>query len=188
MKSGIYIIKNLITNKLYVGKACYLRQRLNNHKWLLRHNRHVNVYLQRAWNKYGEVNFKFDIIEYCEVDLLPEKENYWVNFYKANDDKFGYNLMIVGRKNHNHSDETKQKMRKASLGKKKSKEHINNMKLSRYKPILQYDLDGNFIKEWLGASQIRDMLGYNQSNITGVCNGLRKTHKGYIWKYKKKED
>lgn len=33
-----------------------------------------------------------------------------------------------------------------------------------------------------------DKLGYNQSNITGVCNGLRKTHKNFIWKYKQKND
>ena len=40
------------------------------------------------------------------------------------------------------------------------------MKLARYKPILQYALNNNFIKEWLGASQVRDELGYNQSHIT----------------------
>jgi group I intron endonuclease len=83
-----------------------------------------------------------------------------------------------------HTEETKKNMSIASKGKKKSKEHVENMKLSRYKTVFQYDLHGNFIKEWLGASQIRDELGYNQSNITSVCNGLRKTHKGFIWKYK----
>jgi group I intron endonuclease len=98
---------------------------------------------------------------------------------------------IESRKNNNkpwHSDITKEKMSKSSINKPKCKEHIENMILSRYKPILQYDLEENFIKEWLGATQVRDELGYSQSNITGVCNGLRKTHKKYIWKYKKKED
>jgi len=94
------------------------------------------------------------------------------------------------KKNNNpwHTDITKQKISESNKGKAKSKTHCENMKLSRYKTVLQYDLHGNFIKEWLGASQIRDELGYNQSNITGVCNGLRKTHKGFIWKYKKKEN
>lgn len=185
MKSGIYLIKNLITNKLYVGKAFYIRKRLNTHKWALRHNKHANSYLQRAWNKYGEVNFLFDIIEYCDISVLPEREGYWVDFYKANDDQFGYNLMIVGRKNHTHSAETKGKMRDAKLGKKMSSEHLKNNTLSKYKPVLQYDLNENFIKEWLGASQIRDELGYNQGNITAVCNEKRKTAHGFIWKYKK---
>ena len=97
---------------------------------------------------------------------------------------------IESRKNNNrfwHTEETKRKMSIASKGRKKSDEHIENMKLSRYKSVLQYDLDGKFIREWLGASQIRDELGYNQSNITAVCNGLRKTHKEFIWKYKEKE-
>ena len=97
--------------------------------------------------------------------------------------------IIFTRKNNNnvwHTNETKQKISKSSKGKPKSKSHCNNMKLARYKPILQYDLNNNFIKEWLGASQVRDELGYNQSNITGVCNGLRKTHKNFIWKYKEK--
>ena len=67
MKSGIYCIKNLITNKLYIGKACYVKARIGAHKWLLRNNKHVNIHLQHAWNKYGEFNFKFDIVEFCEV-------------------------------------------------------------------------------------------------------------------------
>ena len=44
MKSGIYLIKNLITNKLYIGKACYIKKRLNTHKWALRHKKHVNKF------------------------------------------------------------------------------------------------------------------------------------------------
>jgi group I intron endonuclease len=99
--------------------------------------------------------------------------------------------IVITRKANNtiwHSEATKEKMSKSSKGKPKSKLHCENIKLSLYKSVLQYDLEGNFIKELLGASQIRDVLGYNQSNITSVCNGLRKTHKGYIWKYKEKEN
>lgn len=188
MRSGIYKITNLVTSKVYIGKAVKVSSRFSAHKYLLRRNLHPNIYLQRSWNKHGEDNFNFVKIEDCKIDNLPDRESYWVNYYKANDSKFGYNLMKVGRVNHRHSKETKLKMKLSSLGRKKSKEHIQNMKLARYKPILQYDLNGNFIKEWLGASEVRDVLGYNQSNITGVCNGLRKTHKKFIWKYKEKKE
>ncbi len=92
--------------------------------------------------------------------------------------------MIVGRYNHCHSKETKQKIRNSSLGRKQSKEHVHNSTLTKYKTIIQYDLEGNFINEWLGASYVRDKLGYNQGNITAVCNGKRSTAHGYIWKYK----
>ena len=182
--SGIYRIINLVNNKIYIGKATKVSARLSAHRYLLRNKKHVNTYLQNSWNKYGEDNFKLEIIEKCEISMLPEREDFWVNHYKANDVEFGYNLMIVGRKNHHHSNETKEKLRNASLGKKKTVEHVRNNTLSKYKAILQFDKQGNFIKEWLGASYVRDVLGYPQSNITAVCNGLRKTAKGFIWKYK----
>lgn len=184
MKSGIYLIKNLVNNKLYVGKACYLRQRINNHKYLLRHKKHVNTYLQNAWNKYNEENFEFSIIEYCDTTCLADREYYWCNFYKVNDSNFGYNLMIVGRKSYRHSEETKEKIRKGNFGKKLTSDQILNQTLPKYKPVLQFNRNGDFMQEWLGASYIRDVLGYNQANITAVCNGKRKSANGYIWKYK----
>jgi group I intron endonuclease len=184
MKSGIYCIRNISNNKVYVGKATYLKGRISSHKHLLRKNKHVNIYLQHAWNKYGEDAFEFSILQECKRDLLPEMEAIWVKTKNANNPDYGYNLMVVGRYNHHHSEETKQKMRNSSLGKKKSKEHVHNGTLTKYKAIIQYDLEGNFINEWLGASYVRDKLGYNQGNITAVCNGKRSTAHGYIWKYK----
>lgn len=52
------------------------------------------------------------------------------------------------------------------------------------KPILQYDMNGNLIKEWEGGSEIRKVLGYNPTHIYSCCTGKRKTSKGYMWKFK----
>ena len=51
------------------------------------------------------------------------------------------------------------------------------------KIVLQYDLEGNFIKEWKSTMEC-GRNEYNQGNVTLCCQGKRKTHKGYIWKYK----
>lgn len=51
--------------------------------------------------------------------------------------------------------------------------------------IYQYDLDGNFIKEWKDGNEIVNELGFNKSKIHNVCRGYQKTSNGYIWKYKK---
>ena len=182
--SGIYKIINLVNNKVYIGKATRISARLSAHRYLLRHKKHVNTYLQNAWNKYGEDNFKLEIVEKCEISILPERENFWVMHYKANNVEFGYNLMVVGRKNHNHSDETKKKISQAHLGKRKTLEHNKNSADARCKTVLQFDKNNNFIKEWKSATEVKKELGYNQGHIAGVCNGLRKTHKGYFWKYK----
>lgn len=51
------------------------------------------------------------------------------------------------------------------------------------KPVLQYTLNGDLIREWSSTHEC-GRNGFNQGNISACCNGERKTHKGYIWKYK----
>lgn len=53
MKSGVYIIQNLINNKYYIGASKNIISRLQNHKTDLRGNNHVNIHLQSAFNFMG---------------------------------------------------------------------------------------------------------------------------------------
>ena len=57
----------------------------------------------------------------------------------------------------------------------------DNNRKSKNKPILQYDLDGNFIREWECAYDVGKEI---QSNINHCLKGRYKTAYGYIWKYK----
>jgi hypothetical protein len=52
--------------------------------------------------------------------------------------------------------------------------------------ILQYDLNGNFIKEWEGIIDAVKQYG-TSTNITKCCQGKLKEVCGYIWKYKHPE-
>jgi group I intron endonuclease len=72
--SGIYEIRNLINNKIYIGQASNLRKRENDHFEQLRRDKHKNLYLQRSFNKYGEDNFVFNILLYCEQNELTYYE------------------------------------------------------------------------------------------------------------------
>lgn len=58
----------------------------------------------------------------------------------------------------------------------------------RSKPVVQYDLSNNFIKEWENTMQVKRELGLNPSNITQCCKGHYKTAYGYIWKYREVEE
>lgn len=87
----------------------------------------------------------------------------------------------TGRK---YSEESKKKMSESKKGKKFSEEKKINMKGKRCKPILQYDLGGNFIKEWLSFKEIKDILNLNNSSICLCCKNIQKTAYGYKWKYK----
>lgn len=68
--TGIYRIRNLINNKCYYGSAKNIKRRWCKHKSQLKYNRHENIILQRAWNKYGDENFIFEIVEKCKEDEL----------------------------------------------------------------------------------------------------------------------
>lgn len=106
---GIYQIKNLVNDKVYIGQSINIKGRWSEHKTHLKYNKHHNIHLQKAWNKYGRENFKFSILEECNKEDLDFKEIFWINFYKSNISKNGYNLESGGNNNKKISEETKLK-------------------------------------------------------------------------------
>jgi group I intron endonuclease len=122
---GIYIIENLADRKCYVGSSINVRKRVVVHKRELLANRHTNEHLQRAFNRHGEQNFTFTLIETCDRAALIEREQFHIDTRQASLREFGYNLcpsatfLTV-------SDETRAKLRAATLGVKRgpmSQEH-----------------------------------------------------------------
>lgn len=51
-------------------------------------------------------------------------------------------------------------------------------------PVLQYTLDGLFIKEYCSVTDAANAVGCQRGNIRACCKGRQKTAKNYIWKYK----
>jgi group I intron endonuclease len=89
MKTGIYRIRNTITNDSYIGSAKNIIRRWQRHKSGLIHNKHENAHLQRAWNKYGGDNFVFEIVKECMFDDLLEIEQKYLDL------KPEYNIGII---------------------------------------------------------------------------------------------
>lgn len=101
-------------------------------------------------------------------------------------------LASMGNKNmlgKHHSQKTKDIISKTHKGQKLSPERVNKMRDHiinyRKKPVLQYSLDGDFIKRWDGPIYIQRALGFASSLIVSCCNGKQKKSKGFIWKYEK---
>lgn len=78
------------------------------------------------------------------------------------------------------SKEMKEKLSKIHKGKIYNQEIINRFKIS----VLQYDLEGNFIKEWEGIKVAAMYLGCDPTTITANLRGITKKGYGYIWKRK----
>jgi len=92
--SGIYKII-CINNKFYIGSSIDIDRRLKEHKRLLKRNKHPNKYLQNCWNKYGEKNFRFEIIETVnDVERLLIREQQWIDKTNCCNRKVGFNISI----------------------------------------------------------------------------------------------
>ena len=107
---GIYCIENLINHKKYIGQSANIEMRWRSHKSELRRNVHINDYLQKAWNKYGEDNFQFYILEECVVDIIDNRERYYIALHDATNRDCGYNIENGGSINKTLSDSTKRKI------------------------------------------------------------------------------
>lgn len=75
---GIYRIRNKVNDKCYYGSSKNIEKRWQRHKNELKNNNH-NPLLQRAWNKYGESNFVFEVIEECELSVLLQTEQKYLD-------------------------------------------------------------------------------------------------------------
>lgn len=72
---GTYQIINIQNGKYYYGSTKNLKNRWITHRSKLKQNSHINIYLQRAWNKYGEDNFIFlHDIYFPTIEEAREKE------------------------------------------------------------------------------------------------------------------
>lgn len=118
MGCGIYKIENKVNGKIYIGSSIEIHIRLMNHKYMLRANKHDNEYLQKSFNKYGENNFIFDIVELCDSNKLIVKENFYIDKFLSNNLNLGYNLAKVNEfRRNNFNDEVKVKNSKINLQK-----------------------------------------------------------------------
>jgi group I intron endonuclease len=127
--SGIYRWINWTNGKVYIGSAINLYRRRIDHIKELRANSHNNSYLQYSWNKYGEYNFFFEIIELCLKDMLLRREQFYIDKFKSYDDKFGYNLNPIAGSNigRKFSEEFKEKCRLRKTGTTHSEETKRRM-------------------------------------------------------------
>lgn len=94
-KSAIYKIVNNINNKLYIGSCVGHYLRKGQHWYRLRKGTHDNNHLQNSWNKYGEENFEFIVIEFVpDVNNLIKREQHWIDTLKVCDRTIGYNKLL----------------------------------------------------------------------------------------------
>ncbi len=177
-KTGIYCIFNIKNNKYYIGQTNSLTKRgglfkrLKRHVVDLRNGYHHNILLQRAFNKYGENCFRFQILEICSEKQLTNKEIYWGTFYNSLSPD-GYNFML-GEERPLFSSCFKQKM---------SKNHADvsgyNNPMCKWNKIDEFGGINRVVKlkdSGLSVDKIVNMIGVSRQSFYSYLS-----YKGLSW-------
>ena len=171
IKSGIYCIMNVKNGKRYIGSSINIPVRWREHKRTLNLGTHVNKYLQHAWDKYGNQNFVFYIVEEINTssrkELFEYEDKYILEYGTLNTEK-GYNLELAGKRT-----------------------VISENTCRKYRSILTLDKLGNIIKEYISIAEASRDLCIEQKIIDEILNkrvrkngGIRKSTKGLVFIYK----
>jgi group I intron endonuclease len=188
----IYIHKNKINNKIYVGQTSQKPEK----RWKLGEGYKTSTKFYNAIKKYGWDNFEHIILK---DNLTLEEANYWEEYYIKQYDSYrnGYNA-TMGGKNIQKTEEHKQKIRQSNIGK-----HNHNGKLNPMYGKTLSEETKNKIREKQKYFKVRCVetgeifnschlaaawCGLKRDgNIPDVCRGKRKVAGGYHWEFVKEE-
>lgn len=201
----IYLITNHINGKKYVGQTVNpIHHRWKEHIEDSYNGNKSNSLLHRAIIRDGESNFGIEMIEECSNELLNDREKKYIQVY----DTFytherGYNMTWGGEGVTKYSDDEilylwNQGYRNCEiarlLGAKDTTISLRIQSLvggnaaqtrradSRKISIIQYDLQGNYIKDWESASIAEKELNLSQGSISRCCNKQRTNSGNFLWK------
>jgi group I intron endonuclease len=109
---GIYKITCATNDKFYIGSSKNIEKRLITHKNNLSSNNHANKHLQNAWNLYGPDSFFTEVLEECNLDILINMEQKWLDKTVCHDRNIGFNILSIAGSplGYRHTDECKELM------------------------------------------------------------------------------
>lgn len=188
-KSGVYLWKNLITGETYIGSSQNLTRRFYQYfsdRFLKLHSS-KDTYVSRALLKYGYSKFSLLILEYCDSNVILEREQYYLdlllplglgeyNILNTAGSSKGYShssetiLRMRGRK---HTDESKAKMSAAKLGANNyrfglpmSEDIKSKIGIKNGLAIKVTDLNSDTVQIFYSIRRAADFLCVDNSNLS----------------------
>ena len=196
-KSGVYRWVHKDSGKSYIGSSSMLDERFRryfNHSYLSSSKRGASI-ICKALLKYGYAGFRLEILEYCPRTIVLDREQFYIdkltpeyNILKIAGSNLGYKhseaslkLMSIASKTRNESEEFLEFKRKAMLGRKLSKDHLEGMaKNNPFRiPIILSNIDTGKREEFTSITQAAQFLGIHMTTVKKYLIN-NKPYKGYL--------
>lgn len=197
----IYLITNKENGKQYIGKTAFtIENRWKEHCKNFQYLRD-DMPLHKAMLKYGVDCFSIEEVEQCDNTLLDERERYWINYYDTYNNGYNATLGGEGAVKFNQQEITELWSSGKTIAEIceiiGAERHTISRVLSMHgvttqqmkergsgRPVLQYSLDGNFIRRYSSITLATQNMGKdNISNIRSCCNKTSTSAYNYLWKY-----
>ncbi|MMZ42262.1 GIY-YIG catalytic domain protein [compost metagenome] len=177
----IYILKNRINNKIYVGQTTNLKRRIKEYRVSRIYKKSMQYALMEDIVKYGYDQFDIDILDNGDtVSELHEKEIYWIDKLNATDVSIGYNKKSGG-KGGIMTDDSKTKMSETSSLFK----HSDETKILKSIPIVVFS--NNKFKYYHGSKSFADTIGVDRSIVSSAIRNCKFLYGKYYVFYWDKE-
>ncbi len=164
---GVYCFINIENGRFYIGSTIEsFKSRKQSHINALRRNDHHSVTFQRSWNKHGEDAFQFHILNILNKNKkeIRAKEQSYLDTLQPYNPSIGFNRSKSASVNDIPVDKTR--MRKL-IG----------------RPIIAYNLDGSFYKQFDSVVEAVELLKIDHSGIISNCKNRTARYKRWMFKY-----
>lgn len=201
----IYLVENCYgdPNKVYIGKTINSRES-NHEKTYGNYIKYtfideINSFFRKDWEPletYWIEQFKawgFEIVnkrkkggmgpEFLSKESRDKKSKSMLGKTHSKETCLKMSLSKIG-KPLNHGDKISQSKKGKSINATRTTTHKNILKNLHSIPILQYNMNGDLIKEWSSTQLAATFYNIQKGHICNALNGRSKSSNGFIWKYK----
>lgn len=209
MTISVYKITHAYSQKFYLGYSVSTEKRFANHKNMLRRGVHHCIHLQRAWDKYGEGEFRFSILDVCKTkEEAIEKEQMYL------DAEFDGGAMYNSANSNDPLETmkyalTKEAISKNTTSKRKSRKFIEALEINRLLaklpsaqkkrvettrkngtfcagqrvPVIGRNIQTGITKRFISIADAAKAIGSFGGNVHSSCNGTRNSVNGWTFMY-----
>lgn len=184
--TGIYRIVNIKNNKSYIGSTTRLSARKAEHRYRTK-NHKGNSIIRSAILKYGEENFKFEVVEEFKFDtfatrdyideILSSREQFYIDTLHP---EYNIRLKDVTRSTQVCSDAQREHLKRISK--------LPKSKTTHKRIVYQVDKSENIIKEFRCARDAEKELNLYEGSVSRVLSGEYSHTRNYHFKFKENKN